>query len=57
MMVIASQVKVPGLTGEPPRKKQYYIKGVERMKVVVWKSPKFISGILRLLFKIEKDVQ
>ncbi|MGI5958870.1 MAG: stage V sporulation protein SpoVM [Massiliimalia sp.] len=25
------------------------------MKIVVWKSPKFLSGILRAIFKIKKE--
>ncbi|MBS1473947.1 stage V sporulation protein SpoVM [Massiliimalia massiliensis] len=25
------------------------------MKVVVWKSPKFLSGILKVLFGIKKE--
>jgi hypothetical protein len=25
------------------------------MKVVVWKSPRFISGFLRMIFKVGKD--
>ncbi|MBR5485623.1 MAG: stage V sporulation protein SpoVM [Oscillospiraceae bacterium] len=27
------------------------------MKIVVWKSPRILSGILRLIFKIEKEEQ
>ncbi len=30
-------------------------KEVAQMKVVVIKSPKFLSGILRMIFKINKD--
>ena len=33
----------------------FYILGGKLMKVVVIKSPKFLAGILRMIFKIKKE--
>ncbi|MBO4913695.1 MAG: stage V sporulation protein SpoVM [Oscillospiraceae bacterium] len=34
---------------------RHSLKGGERMKIVIWKSPKLFSGILRRLFGIKKE--